>query len=274
MGVYALTGSPERRTYNWMHNDAIWGEDFTRALWSFYFRVWEDQTIRQRLPRAIDQFAGRSTTDHTQDWLAKLESIRAVERTGTITPAAFKLAAMAALANQHLLDNATTPLVQLLAGTQLPRYGEVLPLPMSGGSAVSTPYSAIWLARDWMNGMASRLEIYRLDVTGNVTSTVVCAGSGASLSPQPSTLGSSPSAPAPETSMPQAGLSPTPVVRRPAAPAFPTAPGPTAADMAGSTSNTSSALLIAAGYSVGATLVLSGSAWAAYSAYRAKTEST
>lgn len=121
-GAYGVTGSAERKTYRMNLGQSTWDADFTRALWSFCFRAWQSQATRLRHPSAIDQFTGRASADYTQDWMAKLNAIRSVELTRTITPAAFKLAATAALSRQNLLDNVTTPLVQLLPRTMLPLY--------------------------------------------------------------------------------------------------------------------------------------------------------
>lgn len=127
-GVYGPPGSADRRGFSWTSNSLAWDDNLTRGLWLFYLHAWHDQTVRMRQPSAVDQLLGRATADYTRDWISKLNSIRSVETSRRITPSVFKLAAMAALSHQDLLDNVTTPLVDLLPTTRLPDYGRPVPV--------------------------------------------------------------------------------------------------------------------------------------------------
>jgi hypothetical protein len=97
-----------------------------------------------RQPSAADQLLGRATSDYTRDWISKLNSIRSVETSRRITPSVFKLAAMAALSHQGLLDNVTTPVVDLLPATRLPDYGR--PVPVVTVVSENLQSSLIWPA--------------------------------------------------------------------------------------------------------------------------------
>lgn len=249
LGVYGVTGSSLRRTYTMSLGESVWGDNFTRALWSFYFRIWQDQTERLRQPNALDQFLGRATADYTQDWIGKLAAIRQVELSKTITPAAFKLAAMAALARQRLLDNATTPLVQLLPQTRLPRYGALLPTPTQ--VSMGSNSSLIWPA-----GEDFPSDPKWVSNDGSIT-TLECAPGSTSTSPTTAQPSSPPRAQ--PSSPPRPGAtSPRSIV----------SPRDAFADMSNSISSSVSPKMYTAVYVLGGAMLAAGAGLAALSAFR------
>lgn len=259
--VYGASGSNRRRSYHMELGSASWNENFTRALWAWLFRAWDAQTRRMRLPSALDQFLGRASTDNTAAWMTKLRAVESVESSRTVSATALRLACLAALDRQGLVDNVTTPLVSLYSQSSLPRFGveqpSVTAIPRANNEAVIWRVSTELATGFWVRSDGS-------------TSAIECAASSA---PPSSPAASRPAAPRPSAPPPTSARAPATQPSLPAAPPTTTSPEVSPAIEA-SVIGAFSEQAIPVLYAFGGALVLGGLAWSAFSAFRSSSDSS
>jgi hypothetical protein len=106
-----------------------WDNDFNRALWSWFFLRWNEQTLRMNAPSAADQFFGGATSNERDGWVYTLSIIEECEVNQRVSQSALKLACLMVADSFGLVDNATTMLVSLEDGTVPMLYNVDPPLP-------------------------------------------------------------------------------------------------------------------------------------------------